>query len=93
MAGIAVIIVNFNSGPLLGQCLRQLRAQTHRPQRVMVVDNASHDGSTDGIERDYPEVEWVRLERNLGFAAANNLAAQRADAVSYTHLDVFKRQD
>ncbi|CDH43437.1 glycosyltransferase family 2 protein [Candidatus Contendibacter odensensis] len=96
MAGIAVIIVNFNSGPLLGQCLRHLRAQTHRPQRVMVVDNASHDGSTDGIERDYPEVEWVRLERNLGFAAANNLAAQRADGVEWLALlnpDAFPKPD
>jgi GT2 family glycosyltransferase len=96
MAGIAVIIVNFNSGPLLGQCLRHLRAQTHRPQRVMVVDNASHDGSTDGLERDYPDVEWVRLERNRGFAAANNLAAQQADGVEWLALlnpDAFPEPD
>ncbi len=96
MTGIAVIIVNFNSGPLLGQCLRHLRAQTHHPKRVMVVDNASHDGSTDGLAREYPEVEWVRLERNLGFAAANNLAAQRADGVEWLALlnpDAFPEPD
>ena len=96
MTGIAVIIVNFNSGPLLGQCLRHLRAQTHHPKQVMVVDNASHDGSTDGLARDYPEVEWVRLERNLGFAAANNLAAQRADGVEWLALlnpDAFPEPD
>ena len=91
-----MISVIFNSGPLLRESLRCLRAQTHRPQQVIVVDNASHDNSTYHLDRDYPEVEWVRLERNLGFAAANNLAAQRADGVEWLALlnpDAFPKQD
>lgn len=48
---IAVIIVNFNSGPLLRECLRHLQLQTHRPERVIVVDNASVDGSADGLDQ------------------------------------------
>ncbi|KAB2929764.1 MAG: glycosyltransferase family 2 protein [Candidatus Contendobacter sp.] len=85
-AGVAVIIVNFNSGVLLGQCLRHLRAQTRCPERVIVVDNASHDGSADRLERDYPGVEVIRLDRNQGFAAANNLAARWADEVEWLAL-------
>ena len=84
--GVAVIVVHFNSGTLLGECLRHVRAQTRRPDRVIVVDNASQDGSADRLEQDYPEVELVRLERNLGFAAANNLAARRADGVKWLAL-------
>lgn len=85
-AEVAVIIVNFNSGTLLSQCLRCLRAQTRRPERLIVVDNASHDGSADRLEHDYPEVELVRLDHNLGFAAANNLAARRAGQVEWLAL-------
>ncbi|MCB1795855.1 MAG: glycosyltransferase, partial [Candidatus Competibacteraceae bacterium] len=50
LAGVAVIIVNFNSGALLGECLRHLRSQTRRPEQVIVVDNASSDGSADQLE-------------------------------------------
>lgn len=39
------------------------------------MDNASEDGSADAIAREFPQVRLVRSERNLGFAAANNLAA------------------
>jgi GT2 family glycosyltransferase len=93
---VAVIIVNFNSGALLGDCLRHLRAQTRRPEQIIVVDNASRDGSADRLEQDYPEVELVRLERNLGFAAANNLAARRAGEVEWLALlnpDAFAEPD
>ena len=95
-ASIAVIIVNFNSGTLLGECLRHLRAQTRRPERVIVVDNASSDGSADRLESEYPEVECVRSDRNLGFAAANNLAARRAGEVEWLALlnpDAFPQPD
>jgi GT2 family glycosyltransferase len=83
---VAVIIVNFNSGILLGQCLRHLCAQTRRPERVIVVDNASHDGSADRLEAHYPGVEVIRLDHNRGFASANNLAARSADAVEWLAL-------
>ncbi len=93
---VAVLIVNFNSGLLLGECLRHVRAQTRRPDRVIVVDNASHDGSADGMERDYPGVDVIYLERNQGFAAANNLAARKAGEVDWLALlnpDAFPEPD
>ena len=96
MARIAVVIVNFNGGMLLGECLRHLRAQTRRPERVIVVDNASRDGSADRLENDYPEIEVVRLDRNLGFAAANNVAVRRAGEVEWLALlnpDAFPEPD
>lgn len=93
---VAVIIINFNSGGLLDRCLRHLCAQTLRPDRIIVVDNASHDHSADQVENEHAGVEVVRLDRNLGFAAANNLAAQRAHAVEWLALlnpDAFPEPD
>ncbi len=95
-ARVAVLIVNFNSGSLLGECLRHLHLQTCRPARVIVVDNASCDGSIDGLERHYPEVTWVKLDQNRGFAAANNLAARWAGDVEWLALlnpDAFPAPD
>jgi GT2 family glycosyltransferase len=73
-----VVIVNANAGPLLVRTLTALAAQTRTPERTIVVDNASSDGSTDGLEDQFPGVEVVRLDENLGFAAANNLAVREA---------------
>lgn len=94
--GVAVIIVNFNSGALLSDCLRHLRAQTRCPDQIIVVDNASCDGSADQLEDDYPEIEVVRLNHNLGFAAANNLAIRQAGEVEWLALlnpDAFPEPD
>ena len=44
---------------------------------MVVVDNASRDGSADGLDERYPGVEVVRLPENTGFAAANNLGLRR----------------
>jgi GT2 family glycosyltransferase len=75
---VAVAIVNANSGPLLAQALSALANQAARPDLTVVVDNASTDGSTDDLEARFPGVTVVRLDENVGFAAANNLAAREA---------------
>ncbi|MBS0208534.1 MAG: glycosyltransferase family 2 protein [Planctomycetes bacterium] len=77
-ASIAVVIVNYNGRHYLGQCLDHLAAQTLRAKRVIVVDNASSDESLVAGERHYPTVEVIRLPKNIGFAAANNVAIRLA---------------
>lgn len=74
MIPITVVIVNWNGGVYLPLVLEALRAQTTAPARVVVMDNASTDGSAEAVARSFPEVRLRRLESNLGFAAANNLA-------------------
>jgi len=76
---IAVVIVNWNAGDLLRRCLESVAAQERRPDRVVVVDNASSDGSLEAALRLHPRVEAIRLESNTGFAAANNLALRACD--------------
>lgn len=74
----SVIIANFNGGAHLRTCLEALRAQTERDFEVIVVDNGSTDGAIDRFAEAYPEARLLRQESNLGFAAANNLAARSA---------------
>jgi GT2 family glycosyltransferase len=67
-------VVNWNSGDMLRKCLDGLAGQTRPPEKVVVADNGSEDGSAEGLEERYPRVDVLRLGRNLGFAAANNRA-------------------
>ncbi len=85
-ASVAVIIVNYNAGPLLARALVALARQTVRPHRVIVIDNASSDGSIDGLDRHYPGVELVALAENAGFAAANNVGLELAEECEWVAL-------
>ncbi len=78
MSDVAIIIVNWNSGELLGKTLDALKAQVVRPKRTVIIDNASSDGSADGMENRCQGVDVMRLDKNIGFAAANNLGARKA---------------
>jgi GT2 family glycosyltransferase len=68
---VGVLIVNWNSGTLLGRCLDTLGEQRRRPDRILVVDNASEDGSEQSVSG-REGVGLLRMPRNLGFAEANN---------------------
>ncbi len=74
---ISVIIVNHNSGEHLQGCVESLR-QAGPEIEVLLVDNASSDGSLNMIRDVFPEVRVLEQDRNLGFGAANNLAANQA---------------
>ncbi len=76
-----VIIVSYNTADLLVDCLASLR--DHRPaglQRVLVIDNASTDRSAASARECWSEVEVTVLDRNAGFAAANNVGLRLATA-------------
>lgn len=95
-ATVAVVVVNFNGGALLDKCLAALRRQTFSAFRAIVVDNASSDGSVDGIEQRYPEVKVIRLKHNVGFAAGNNAGAAAAagcEWVACLNPDAFPAPD
>ncbi len=93
---VGVVIVNKNAGVHLGHALESLQRQTVAPRRVIVVDNASDDGSLDGLDARFPSVEFVRSDENLGFAAANNLAVRMCDDCAFVALlnpDAFPDPD
>ncbi len=75
---VSVIIPNWNGTRLLPTCLDSLRGQSRRPHEVIVVDNASTDGSVDLISRDYPEVRIVTMPETRLFAGAVNAGIRQA---------------
>jgi GT2 family glycosyltransferase len=76
---VSVIVVSYNTRELTREALRSLLEQTRRePTEVLVVDNASSDGSAEMIRAEFPGLTLMALDKNIGFAAANNLAAERA---------------
>ena len=81
MVAISVIIVNYNGGAFLQQALDSLRAQTFRDFEVLLVDNASTDGSMETLNSEgVPGYRILPQTENLGFAAGNNVAARLSDA-------------
>jgi N-acetylglucosaminyl-diphospho-decaprenol L-rhamnosyltransferase len=79
--GLDVVIVSYRSRELLRACLEALRAHPPSiPMSVVVVDNASGDGTGEMVGRDFPEVQPIASPENLGFAAATNLGARRGTA-------------
>lgn len=75
---VTVIIVNWNGGRFLQRCLAALQEQTVTPHEIILVDNASTDGSLD-IARDFPFVRILSQKENLGFARGNNVGVMSAD--------------
>jgi GT2 family glycosyltransferase len=76
---ISILIVSFNTRDRLRDCLATLQAQTgHIQIETVVVDNASHDGSADMVQAEFPNVRLIRSATNLGFGNGNNLALQQA---------------
>lgn len=73
---VLVVIVNYNGGGLLVRSVEAMKRQSFTDYRLIVVDNASSDGSIALLRNNHPEVEVLPAGANLGFAAANNLAVR-----------------
>lgn len=74
---VVAIILNFNGGETVLMTLRSLIAGKIRPQ-IIVVDNASSDESSEKIRRQFPEVNIIKNEVNLGFAGGMNVGIRSA---------------
>ncbi len=76
---LSVVIVNWNTRELLRACLESVRQHTGGiTYEIIVVDNASHDGSPAMVRQQFPDVRLIENTENLGFAAANNQAIRMA---------------
>lgn len=92
---VSVIIVNLNGEEVLKECLESLRNQTFQDFEIIVVDNASRDGSVEMVRRLFPNVLLIELKRNYGFSGGNNeglriakgqfIALLNNDAVAHPH--------
>jgi hypothetical protein len=69
---VSAIVVSYNTGPELLRCLASLAEHVRLPLEVVVVDNASSDGSPDLVRAAYPTARVIESGSNRGFSAANN---------------------
>jgi len=72
----SVIVPVWNGREYLSACLDALLAQDYPDSEVIVVDDASTDGSADFVAENYPRVRLIRSEHNLGFAGACNVGIE-----------------
>ena len=59
-------------------CLSSLSEQTYKNFHILVVDNASSDGSIEYMEENYPDIELIKLQKNFGFSKAVNIGIQHS---------------
>jgi hypothetical protein len=93
---LSIIIINWNSKAYLQECLKSLNGNSKGLTReILVVDNASHDGSAQMVAAEFPGVTFIQSDRNLGFAAANNRAARQAkgDCLLFLNPDTVVEGD
>lgn len=92
---VSVIVVAYESRPVLSRCLAHLAEQTYRDFEVVLVDNGSPDGAAQAAASADPSIILVENGANLGFAEANNLGAARARGrwLALLNPDAFAEPD
>lgn len=76
---VSVIIVNYNGEKYLEKCLTSLALQNSDNFEVIVVDNASPDGSGEKIRKKFPNFSFIQMQSNRGYGAAINTGIKSAD--------------
>lgn len=78
MKKISIVIVSFNTKNLLGKCLDSIIENTTIDYEIIVVDNASTDGSAKMVKEKYSKIILIENNQNLGFSKANNIAVKKS---------------
>jgi GT2 family glycosyltransferase len=86
---VVVVVLTWNGREDTLACLAALAGDTYEPLHVVVVDNASGDGTEEAVRAAHPEVELVSSDTNLGYAGGNNLGLERALALGAGHVLVL----
>src|SRR5437868_13532539 len=76
---VSVIVLNYNGLRFLDDALTTLLAQEYPEFEVILVDNASKDGSAEYVRSNFPSVRILALDSNLGFAEGNNRGVDVAE--------------
>lgn len=75
---VVAVVLNTNRCRDTLECLASLYRNTYPRLDVIVIDNASNDGSLEAIEQAYPQVRVIQLKQNLGYAGNNNIGIRLA---------------
>jgi GT2 family glycosyltransferase len=86
---VSVVVACFNGLEITRRCLTSLFRQDYQPKEIIVVDNGSIEDIGAMIRRDYPEVYFIRLDKNYGFAGGYNrgMKAAKGDYIAIINND------
>ncbi|MEL6635950.1 MAG: glycosyltransferase family 2 protein [Bacteroidota bacterium] len=92
---VSIITINYNQPEVTRDLLVSLRGSDYDRVEVIVVDNGSVDDPIPALRRDFPEVQFIRSEANLGFSGGNNLGilASRGDFLFFVNNDTELEAD
>ena len=75
---VSIVIISYNTRDMTLACIRSVLAETKTPHEVIVLDNASTDGSAEAIAAAFPEVQLICETQNHGFGPAHPIAVEKA---------------
>jgi len=75
---VSVIVLNYNAGDLLLNCIDSLKKSTYANLEILVVDNISSDGSQRKCMEKFPDIKLIQNEKNLGYCGGNNIGIKEA---------------
>ena len=88
---VSIILVNWNGRRFLKRCLQSLERVTYTPREIILVDNASTDGSVEWVSEKYSNIRIVRNHENLGFAGGHDagVAVARGKYILLLNVDTI----
>ncbi len=85
---VSICIVNWNTKDLLHDCIKSIKEKTSGiDYEIIIVDNASSDGSVEMIRHTFPDCKLIASDQNLGFVKGNNLAIKEASGKYIVYLN------
>ena len=75
---VSIIVLNYNAGELLLNCIESLKKSRHSNIEIIVVDNVSSDGSHIKCKEKFPDIKLIQNEKNLGYCGGNNVGIKEA---------------
>ena len=75
---VSVIVLNYNAGELLLNCVNSLKKSTYTNLEILVVDNISSDDSQKKCKEEFPDIKLIQNDKNLGYCGGNNVGIREA---------------
>lgn len=91
----SIIIISYNGKDFLRKCLEVLKQSSVQPEKIIVVDDHSSDGTGEMVRKEFSQVEYIFNEKNLGPVAARNRGAKLAtgEYIVFIDNDILVRRD
>ena len=75
---ISIIVLNYNAGDLLLDCIESIKKSSYQNIEILVVDNISSDRSQIRCKEKFPDIKLIQNEKNLGYCGGNNVGIKEA---------------